>query len=84
MLFTAGDKDGSIDGQPMNGVPFRYHSFSEDGYRTVLARNGFALEDVHSDPGQNIYYLARRWQGEALYRSDHEARAPRHRTNWRG
>ena len=22
-LFTAGDKDGSIDGQPMNGVPFQ-------------------------------------------------------------
>jgi hypothetical protein len=31
-----------------------------DGYREVLARNGFALEDVHRDPGQNIYYLARR------------------------
>jgi len=62
-LFTAGDKDGSIDGQPMNGVPFRYHSFSVEGYRALLARNGFALEDVHEDSGQNIYYLARRWQG---------------------
>jgi hypothetical protein len=26
-LFTAGDRDGSIEGTPMNGVPFRYWSF---------------------------------------------------------
>ena len=62
-LFTAGDKDGSIDGQPMNGVPFRYHSFSVDGYRDVLANHGLTLEDVHTDSGGNVYYLARRRQG---------------------
>ena len=62
-LFTAGDEDGSIDGQPMNGVPFRYHSFSVEGYGEVLGKSGFTLVETHVDPGGNIYYLARRGQG---------------------
>jgi SAM-dependent methyltransferase len=58
-LFTAGDKDGSIEGEPMNGVPFRYHSFSVEGYREVLREHGLVLERTHVDKGGNTYYLAR-------------------------
>jgi SAM-dependent methyltransferase len=59
-LFTAGDEHGSIQGEPMNGVPFRYWSFSVDGYRELLQENGLTLVDMHRDKGQNIYYLARK------------------------
>ena len=58
-LFTAGDEDGEKEGDPMNGVPFHYWSFSIDGYRELLRANGLTLVDVHRDAGQNIYYLAR-------------------------
>jgi hypothetical protein len=44
----------------MNGVEFRYYSFTKDGYRSVLDEYGFALVDFHVDAGQNGYYLARR------------------------
>jgi SAM-dependent methyltransferase len=57
-LFTAGDRDGSIEGAPMNGVAFRYWSFSIDGYREILRLNNLTLGDVHRDGGQNTYYLA--------------------------
>jgi SAM-dependent methyltransferase len=59
-LFTAGDKDGWIDGEPMNGVPFRYYSFTVDGYRDLLHTHGLVLENTHEDRGHNIYYLARK------------------------
>jgi SAM-dependent methyltransferase len=59
-LFTAGDRDGSIQGEPMNGVPFRYYSFSIEGYRDVLRESGLVLETTHVDAGGNTYYLARR------------------------
>ena len=59
-LFTSGDEHGSKDGEPMNGVPFRYHSFSRDGYRALLGECGLSLEDVHADSGRNTHYLARR------------------------
>jgi SAM-dependent methyltransferase len=65
-LFTAGDsggEDGWIDGEPMNGVPFRYYSFDIEGYRRVLRERGLVLEDVHKDAGDNTYYLARRGEG---------------------
>jgi SAM-dependent methyltransferase len=58
-LFTAGDEDGDKEGDPMNGVPFHYWSFSIDGYRELLRANGLTLLGVHRDVGQNIYYLAR-------------------------
>jgi SAM-dependent methyltransferase len=58
-LFTSGDVDGSRQGEPMNGVPFRYWSFSVEGYRELLNANGLTLLDVHRDPADNIYYLAR-------------------------
>jgi hypothetical protein len=64
-LFTAGDEHGSIQGQPMDGVPFRYWSFSVDGYRELLRENGLSLVDTHRDKGQNIYYLARTGDGAA-------------------
>jgi SAM-dependent methyltransferase len=59
LLFTSGDRHGSVDG-PMNGVPFRYFSFSIEGYRSLLRENGFTLLDTHADRGENTYYLARR------------------------
>jgi SAM-dependent methyltransferase len=57
-LFTSGDEDGSKQGEPMNGVPFRYWSFSVESYRELLKANGLTLVDVHRDEGENIYYLA--------------------------
>ncbi|MHA7628963.1 class I SAM-dependent DNA methyltransferase [Corallococcus sp. M7] len=59
-LFTSGDAHGSIDGAPMDGVPFRYHSYSVDGYRDLLRAHGLSLEETHTDPGGNVYYLARK------------------------
>lgn len=59
-LFTSGDAHGSIDGAPMNGVPFRYHSYSVDGYRDLLLANGLTLETTHTDPGGNVYFLSRK------------------------
>ena len=44
----------------MNGVVFRYFSFSIDNYRRILGEHGFTLLDVHADSGQNTYYLARK------------------------
>jgi len=58
-LFTAGDEHGDKEGEPMNGVPFHYWSFSVEGYRQTLNANSLTLLDVHRDAGQNIYYLAR-------------------------
>jgi len=58
-LFTSGDRDGSIDGV-MNGVTFHYFSFSVEGYRSLLRENGFTLIEVHADPSENTYYLARK------------------------
>jgi SAM-dependent methyltransferase len=58
-LFTAGDVDGSKQGETMNGVPFRYWSFSVERYRELLKANGLTLLEVHQDAGQNTYYLAK-------------------------
>jgi hypothetical protein len=57
-LFTSGDQDGDKQGEPMNGVPFHYWSFTIEGYRELVAQNGMTLVDVHRDAGQNTYYLA--------------------------
>ena len=62
-LFTAGyptDADEDRDGQigHMNGVEFRYYSFTQDGYRRVLEDHDLSLIDFHTDEGQNGYYLA--------------------------
>jgi len=59
-LFTSGDEHGSKDGEPMHGVPFRYHSFRPDGYLSMLAERGLVLEDVHADAGANTHYRARK------------------------
>jgi SAM-dependent methyltransferase len=58
-LFTAGDVDG-FDGKEdtMNGVVFRYFSFSIVNYRRILSEHGLTLVDVHADSGKNTYYLA--------------------------
>jgi SAM-dependent methyltransferase len=60
-LFTAGDVDGfdSKDGK-MNGVTFRYFSYSIHSYRRILGDHGFTLVDVHADSGNNTYYLAKK------------------------
>ena len=42
----------------MNGVTFRYFSYSVDSYRNILGDHGFRLIDVHADSGNNTYYLA--------------------------
>jgi SAM-dependent methyltransferase len=60
-LFTSGDTDGF---EPrtgtMNGVTFRYYSFSTANYERLLAEQGMTLVDVHRDEGENTYYLATR------------------------
>src|SRR5262249_16946972 len=60
-LFTSGDVDG-FDGKEskMNGVTFRYFSYSVPNYRRILGDHGFALVDVHADGGDNTYYLAKK------------------------
>lgn len=62
-LFTSGDEPGDdptgITGQ-MNGVTFPYYSYGVESYRRLLGETGCALEDTHTDAGQNMYYLARK------------------------
>jgi SAM-dependent methyltransferase len=60
-LFTSGDVD-DFDGKEgkMNGVTFQYFSYSVPGYRRILGDHGFTLVDVHTDTGNNTYYLARK------------------------
>jgi SAM-dependent methyltransferase len=60
-LFTSGDIDG-VDGKEgkMNGVTFRYYSYSVQSYRRILGDHGFTLVDVHTDSGNNTYYLAKK------------------------
>jgi SAM-dependent methyltransferase len=60
-LFTSGDVD-DFDGteSTMNGVVFRYFSYSVDNYRRVLRDHGFTLIDFHTDSGSNGYYLAKK------------------------
>ena len=63
-LFTSGDVEGGYTAKEdtMNGVVFRYFSFSVDSYRRILGEHGFTLIDVQADSGMNggTYYLARR------------------------
>jgi len=60
-LFTSGDVDGfdAKEGK-MNGVAFRYFSYSANSYRRILGDHSFALLDVHADSGNNTYYLAKK------------------------
>jgi SAM-dependent methyltransferase len=60
-LFTSGDEDGfdAKEGE-MNGVKFRYFSYSIQNYRRILSDHGFRLVDVHADSGNNTYYLAKK------------------------
>ena len=60
-LFTSGDVD-DFDGKEskMNGVTFRYFSYSVHSYRRILGEHGFTLVDVHADSGNNTYYVAQR------------------------
>ena len=60
-LFTSGDVDGfEAKEGTMNDVVFRYFSYSVENYRRILADHGLVLVDVHTDSGQNTYYLARK------------------------
>jgi SAM-dependent methyltransferase len=63
-LFTSGDVEGGYTAKEdtMNGVVFRYFSYSVDSYRRILGEHGFTLIDVQADSGKNggTYYLARR------------------------
>ena len=56
-LFSSGDVDGfdAKEGK-MNGVTFRYFSYSVPNYRRILGDHGFALVDVHADNGNNSCY----------------------------
>lgn len=57
-LFTSGDVDGfDAKESRMNGVMFRYFSYSVESYRHILGDHGFTLVDVHADSGNNTYYL---------------------------
>ena len=62
-LFTAAEipevpaDDPGITGT-MNGVTFRYYAVKD--YRTLIAKHGFALENVYDDPGVSTYYFARK------------------------
>ena len=60
-LFTSGDEDG-FDAKvgKMNGVTFRYFSYSVHNYRRILRDQNFTLVDVHADSGNNTYYLAKK------------------------
>jgi hypothetical protein len=60
-LFTSGDVDcfGGKEGK-MNGVTFRYFSYSIHSYRSILGDHGFTLANVHADSGNNTYYLAKK------------------------
>ena len=60
-LFTSGDVDG-FDGKEgeMNGVSFRYFSYSAESYGRILSEHGLTLIDVHADSGNNTYYLAKK------------------------
>jgi ubiquinone/menaquinone biosynthesis C-methylase UbiE len=58
-LFTSGDIDGLEPKEDkMNGVTFRYYSFSIENYREILERHALTLVDVHQDAGKNTYYMA--------------------------
>jgi len=58
-LFSSGDVDGcdAKEGK-MNGVTFRYFSYSVPSYQRILGDHAFALVDVHADSGNNTCYLA--------------------------
>lgn len=60
-LFTSGDEDGfdAKEGK-MNGVTFRYFSYSIQNYRRILGDHRLTLIDVHADSGNNTYYLAKK------------------------
>ena len=61
-LFTAAEiedaDEAGITGT-MNDVTFHYYGVPS--YRTLLEAHGFALVDVHDDPGVSTYFLARRF-----------------------
>jgi ubiquinone/menaquinone biosynthesis C-methylase UbiE len=65
-LFTAGDAD-AFDAKEgtMHDVTFRYFSYSADSYRRILGDHGFELVDVHTDSGNNTYYLAKKTENRA-------------------
>jgi len=60
-LFTSGDVEG-LKGKEgtMNGVTFRYFSYSVESYRRILSDHSLTLVDVHEDSGSNTYYLAKK------------------------
>jgi len=60
-LFTSGDIDDfDASESKMNGVTFRYFSYSVDSYRRILGDHSLTLVDVHADSGNNTYYLTKK------------------------
>jgi SAM-dependent methyltransferase len=60
-LFTSGDED-CLDAKEgtMNGVTFRYFSYSAHSYRRILSDYRFTMVDIYADSGKNTYYLAKK------------------------
>ncbi len=44
----------------MNGVVFRYFSFSIDSCRRILGEHGFSVLRLHTDHGGNTCYVAQK------------------------
>ena len=65
-LFTSGDVDGfdAKEGK-MNGVTFRYFSYSVHSYRRILGDHDFTLVDVHADSGNTPITSRRKLSGRA-------------------
>lgn len=65
-LFTSGDVDAfdAKDGT-MNGVTFRYFSYSAPSYRRILGDCGCTLVDVHADGGKNTITSRRKLRRRA-------------------
>ena len=60
-LFTSGNVDGlHAKESKMNGVTFRYFSYSAESYSRILGDHSFTLIDVHADSVNNTYYLAKK------------------------
>jgi ubiquinone/menaquinone biosynthesis C-methylase UbiE len=59
-LFTSGEDCLDAKEGTMNGVTFRYFSYSPHSYRRILSEYRFTLIDIHTDNGSNTYYFARR------------------------
>jgi hypothetical protein len=60
-LFTSGDVDSfdSKEGK-MNGVTFRYFSYSVHSYRRIFGMTASHWSTSNADSGNNTYYFAKK------------------------